>query len=55
MMNTQEVYLFIQPADPGKCAENCNCIPGRLVFRMPLIPGFNDGDENINATADFIV
>jgi pyruvate formate lyase activating enzyme len=29
--------------------------PGRLVFRMPLIPGINDGPENISATADFIV
>jgi glycyl-radical enzyme activating protein len=28
--------------------------PGRLIFRMPLIPGFNDGMENITATADFI-
>jgi len=28
--------------------------PGRLVFRMPLIPGFNDDKENILATAGFV-
>ena len=27
---------------------------GRMVFRMPLIPGFNDDDKNIRETADFI-
>lgn len=27
---------------------------GRLVFRMPVIPGFNDSRENITATAEFI-
>lgn len=27
---------------------------GRLVFRMPLIPGYNDGEENIQATIRFI-
>jgi glycyl-radical enzyme activating protein len=26
----------------------------RLVFRMPVIPGFNDSVENITATAEFI-
>jgi pyruvate formate lyase activating enzyme len=25
-----------------------------LILRIPLIPGINDDDENINATADFI-
>jgi glycyl-radical enzyme activating protein len=29
--------------------------PGRLVFRMPLVPGLNDTDENIRATAEFIL
>ena len=28
---------------------------GRLVFRMPLVPGRNDSDENIRATAEFIL
>lgn len=28
---------------------------GRLVFRMPLIPGMNDSDENIKATSEFIL
>jgi len=27
---------------------------GRLVLRMPLIPGFNDGEENLAATAKFM-
>jgi len=27
---------------------------GRMVFRMPLIPGFNDDNENISATISFI-
>lgn len=27
---------------------------GRLVFRMPLIPGFNDTESNIYATAQFL-
>lgn len=26
----------------------------KLVFRVPLIPGFNDSEENIKATAEFI-
>ncbi len=28
--------------------------PGRLVLRMPVIRGYNDGVENINAIADFM-
>ncbi len=28
---------------------------GRLVFRLPLVPGLNDSDENIRATAGFIL
>ncbi|MCX6282760.1 MAG: glycyl-radical enzyme activating protein [Bacteroidetes bacterium] len=28
---------------------------GRLVFRLPLVPGMNDTDENILATAGFIL
>jgi pyruvate formate lyase activating enzyme len=28
--------------------------PGRMIFRLPVIPGFNDGPENINETARFI-
>ena len=28
--------------------------PGRLVIRVPIIPGFNEADENIAATADFV-
>jgi pyruvate formate lyase activating enzyme len=28
---------------------------GRLVFRMPLLPGMNDSEENIRATAAFIL
>ncbi len=28
--------------------------PGRLIFRLPVIPGFNDDAENINNTASFI-
>ena len=28
--------------------------PGRLVVRTPIIPGFNDDDENIIATANFV-
>ena len=27
---------------------------GRLVVRIPIIPGFNDDDENIIATANFV-
>ena len=29
--------------------------PGRLIFRLPVIPGFNDDLENISKTADFIL
>ena len=28
---------------------------GRLVFRIPLVPGLNDSEENIRATADFVL
>ena len=28
--------------------------PGRLIVRIPVIPGFNDDDENIVATAEFV-
>ena len=28
--------------------------PGRLVIRIPVIPGFNDDDENILSTAKFV-
>ncbi|MEI8007318.1 MAG: glycyl-radical enzyme activating protein [Bacteroidota bacterium] len=28
---------------------------GRLVFRLPLVPGMNDSEENIKATARFIL
>lgn len=28
---------------------------GRLMFRMPLVPGMNDSDENIRETAGFIL
>jgi len=28
---------------------------GRMVFRFPLVPGLNDSDENIRATAGFIL
>ncbi|MEI7500167.1 MAG: glycyl-radical enzyme activating protein [Bacteroidota bacterium] len=28
--------------------------PGRLIFRLPVIPGFNNDDENIDSTARFI-
>lgn len=28
--------------------------PGRLILRMPVIRGYNDGDENIRALADFM-
>lgn len=28
---------------------------GRLVFRIPLVPGLNDSDDNIRATAGFIL
>ncbi|MBN2615610.1 MAG: glycyl-radical enzyme activating protein [Bacteroidales bacterium] len=28
--------------------------PGRLIFRMPLIPGFNDGESNIHDTIGFL-
>jgi pyruvate formate lyase activating enzyme len=28
--------------------------PGRLILRMPVIEGFNDDRENINATGDFM-
>ena len=28
--------------------------PGRLIIRSPVIPGFNDNDENIVATAKFV-
>jgi len=27
---------------------------GKLLFRLPLIPGFNDSNENIDATAAFL-
>ena len=27
---------------------------GRLVFRMPLIPGFNDSADNVSKTAEFV-
>ncbi|MCX6281767.1 MAG: glycyl-radical enzyme activating protein [Bacteroidetes bacterium] len=28
---------------------------GRLIFRLPLVPGLNDSEENIRSTADFIL
>jgi len=28
--------------------------PGRLIFRLPLIPGFNDSKENIDALISFL-
>jgi len=28
---------------------------GRLIFRLPLVPKLNDSDDNIRATADFIL
>ncbi len=28
--------------------------PGRLIFRLPLIPGFNNSDENIDAVLAFV-
>lgn len=28
--------------------------PGRLIFRMPLIPQFNDSEENINSMISFL-
>lgn len=28
--------------------------PGRLIIRMPVIRGYNDGDDNIRALADFM-
>ena len=28
--------------------------PGRLIFRLPVIPGFNDSSENIRSLASFI-
>lgn len=28
--------------------------PGRIMFRMPLIPGFNDSESNIHDTAEFL-
>ncbi|MCX6112859.1 MAG: hypothetical protein NTY22_06235 [Proteobacteria bacterium] len=28
--------------------------PGDLLIRMPLIPGFNDDDENIKSTTQFL-
>lgn len=28
---------------------------GRMIFRMPLVPGMNDSDENIRATSEFIL
>ena len=35
-----------------RLAENFS---GRLVFRMPLVPGMNDSDKNISATATFVL
>jgi len=29
--------------------------PGRLIFRLPVIPGFNDNKDNINETTRFIL
>jgi len=29
--------------------------PGRLVFRLPVVPGFNDTEANLTATAQFIL
>jgi glycyl-radical enzyme activating protein len=31
------------------------CFEGRLIFRMPVITGFNDDDSNIDATARFMI
>ena len=28
--------------------------PGRLIFRMPLVPGFNDSPENLNSIISFL-
>ena len=42
-----------------KILENARLIAsefdGRLVFRLPLVPGMNDSEENIKATAGFIL
>lgn len=45
-------------AYPGMILENAARLAGeftgRLIFRLPLIPGFNDTAENIEAVASFI-
>jgi glycyl-radical enzyme activating protein len=32
-----------------------NEFPGRIIFRLPVVPGFNDDAENIRSTARFIL
>jgi pyruvate formate lyase activating enzyme len=48
------------PASPPLSLILCNArrlareFPGRLIFRMPLVPRFNDDEQNIRETARFI-
>jgi pyruvate formate lyase activating enzyme len=58
----QSAYLSAGPFTPSPVAlilKNARRMalefPGRLVFRLPVIPGFNDDQENISETASFIL
>jgi pyruvate formate lyase activating enzyme len=51
-----ESHLRATGADNQLILENAQRVAesgGRLVVRFPLIPGFNDSEENIRRTADF--
>ena len=43
-----------QQTDPGECTPAGCEYKGRLVFRMPVIPEFNDHEEHILQIAGFL-
>jgi pyruvate formate lyase activating enzyme len=54
-----DVHKQLTSSSNKKILENARLIAsefdGRLVFRLPLVPGMNDSEENIKATAGFIL
>ena len=53
-----EKHKFGTKADNKLIIENARCLAkefdGRLVFRMPLVPQYNDSPENINTVISFL-
>ncbi len=53
----REAHRHWTGQDPEKIHRNARILRdagAQVLFRMPLIPGVNDGDENIEATAGFM-